>query len=632
MVSDKVFNTDGIQRIFGSDFDIISEDHLRVFFDGVVQSRDDYDLINNAAVFVTAPTTGQVLTLQVGTTPGDILTAPTDAGIVAANIVDINTVADNTTNINIVSDNISDVNLVADNMTEILLVDDNAAAAAASAVEAATSAANAAISESAAQSSEDDAETAQVAAETAETAAETAQVAAETAETAAEASQTAAAASQASATASAASATASATSAGSSAADAQSSEDDAEVSQIAAAASAVASAGSATASSTSASAASTSETNAANSATASSSSATAAATSEANAATSETNAATSETNAAASETAAATSASNAATSETNAAISASAAASSATAASTSESNAATSASAASTSETNAATSEANAAASEASVASIFDTFDDTYLGAKNSDPSVDNDGDPLAAGMLYTNTTSGRLRYYTGSSWEDAAISASSFVQKTGDTMTGDLTAPTFIGNLDGAVASGVKNGATTTLLKGTPVYQTSTAGNNAVVEAADASNAATMPAIGVLAQDLTAGQEVDSGGLIHLGFIQGVDTSSFSEGDTIYVASGGGYTNVAPTGEGNLIQNLGKVIKVHASNGSGIVMGAGRSNATPNLNDGNVFIGNASNQAEARALQIADTTNLQTTLDGKEDAGTAVAMAIALG
>jgi len=186
--------------------------------------------------------------------------------------------------------------------------------------------------------------------------------------------------------------------------------------------------------------------------------------------------------------------------------------------------------------------------------------------------------------------------------------------------MTGDLTAPTFIGNLDGAVASGVKNGATTTLVKGTPVYQTSTSGNNAVVEAADASNAATMPAIGVLAQDLTAGQEVDNG-LIHLGFIQGVDTSTFSEGDTIYVASGGGYTNTAPSGEGNSIQNLGKVLKVHASNGSGIVMGAGRSNATPNLNDGNVFIGNASNQAESRALAIADTTGLQTALDGKEPA-----------
>ena len=31
MISDKVFNTNGSQKIFGSDFPIISEDHVRVF-------------------------------------------------------------------------------------------------------------------------------------------------------------------------------------------------------------------------------------------------------------------------------------------------------------------------------------------------------------------------------------------------------------------------------------------------------------------------------------------------------------------------------------------------------------------------------------------------------------------------
>jgi hypothetical protein len=36
-------------------------------------------------------------------------------------------------------------------------------------------------------------------------------------------------------------------------------------------------------------------------------------------------------------------------------------------------------------------------------------FDDTYLGAKASDPSTDNDGDPLTAGDLYYNTSSNEL-------------------------------------------------------------------------------------------------------------------------------------------------------------------------------------------------------------------------------
>ena len=58
-------------------------------------------------------------------------------------------------------------------------------------------------------------------------------------------------------------------------------------------------------------------------------------------------------------------------------------------------------------------------------ASSVDTFDDTYLGAKSSDPSVDNDGDALTTGDLYFNTTNDILRVYNGSSWQDAATDTS---------------------------------------------------------------------------------------------------------------------------------------------------------------------------------------------------------------
>ena len=58
-------------------------------------------------------------------------------------------------------------------------------------------------------------------------------------------------------------------------------------------------------------------------------------------------------------------------------------------------------------------------------AASVDSFDDTYLGAKSSDPSVDNDGDALTSGDLYFNTTSNILRVYNGSSWQDAATDTS---------------------------------------------------------------------------------------------------------------------------------------------------------------------------------------------------------------
>ena len=44
------------------------------------------------------------------------------------------------------------------------------------------------------------------------------------------------------------------------------------------------------------------------------------------------------------------------------------------------------------------------------------------------------------------------------------------------------------------------------------------------------------------------------------------------------------------------------------------------RTNATPNLNNGNVFIGDATNHSVARALVVADTTGLQAALDDKVD------------
>jgi len=155
------------------------------------------------------------------------------------------------------------------------------------------------------------------------------------------------------------------------------------------------------------------------------------------------------------------------------------------------------------------------------------------------------------------------------------------------------------------------KNGTGSTILQGTPVYQTGTAGNFMEIAPADASSAATMPAVGVLAEDLTAGAE---GTLLLMGRISGLDTSAFNEGDVIYVASGGGYTNTRPTGESVLVQNLGRVTKVNASNGGGVVMGSGRSNDVPNLTDGNIFIGNASGTYDKRAIVVADISDLTAT------------------
>jgi len=215
----------------------------------------------------------------------------------------------------------------------------------------------------------------------------------------------------------AATATTSATAAASSATAAASSATAAAASETAAATSETNAATSATTATTKASEASTSATNAASSATTATTKASEASTSATNAATSQTNAATSATAAAASATAAAASETAAGTSETNAGNSATTATTKASEAATSATNAATSATSASTAQTAAETAQTAAEAAKTAAELAADNFDDTYLGAKSSDPTVDNDGDALSAGDLYFNTTSSQLKYYTGSAW-----------------------------------------------------------------------------------------------------------------------------------------------------------------------------------------------------------------------
>jgi len=57
----------------------------------------------------------------------------------------------------------------------------------------------------------------------------------------------------------------------------------------------------------------------------------------------------------------------------------------------------------------------------ATVTSLYDSFDDRYLGAKSSDPALDNDGDALLTGALYWNTVSDVMKAYTGSAWQVVA-------------------------------------------------------------------------------------------------------------------------------------------------------------------------------------------------------------------
>jgi hypothetical protein len=112
---------------------------------------------------------------------------------------------------------------------------------------------------------------------------------------------------------------------------------------------------------------------------------------------------------------------------------------SATAALSSKNAAAASASTATTQASNASTSATNAANSATAAAASYDSFDDRYLGAKSSDPTLDNDGNALLTGAIYWNTASSVMKVWSGSAWV-AYNPAISYLPLAGGTMTGAIT------------------------------------------------------------------------------------------------------------------------------------------------------------------------------------------------
>ena len=89
--------------------------------------------------------------------------------------------------------------------------------------------------------------------------------------------------------------------------------------------------------------------------------------------------------------------------------------------------AANSATAASSSATAAQTAQTAAETAKTAAESLLDNFDDRFLGAKTSNPSVDNDGDALVDGALYFDTTNNVMKVYdlSGTAWRQIQLSTS---------------------------------------------------------------------------------------------------------------------------------------------------------------------------------------------------------------
>ena len=172
------------------------------------------------------------------------------------------------------------------------------------------------------------------------------------------------------------------------------------------------------------------------------------------------------------------SANNAATSESNAL--------------TYKNDAETAKTAAELAETNAETAQTAAEVAQAAAEAALDNFDDRFLGAKASDPTLDNDGNALLDGALYFNTTDDVMKVYdlTNTTWRQIQLTTSD--QANVNIVAADLDGSNTIGTVAGDIAnvnSVAGNSTNINTVAGISADVTSVAGISAAVSAVNSNS-----------------------------------------------------------------------------------------------------------------------------------------------
>ena len=258
--------------------------------------------------------------------------------------------------------------------------------------------------------------------------------------------------------------------------------------------------------------------------------------------------------------------------------------------------------------------KASVASMKLAVETIYDTFDDRFLGVKISDPTVDNDGNALVDGAIYFNTSSNTLKVYDlgntlwvaipqiylsslldvtltsittgdilnwdGSKWVNTRTPKFNSIQLNGGIGTQGLVS----WNSDEETLDVVQNGAllkvgqelqvhcrnntASTIAKGTVVMATGTLGASGRVTIAPYDNTTDVKyVLGITKEAIIAG---DNGKVTAFGKIRGLNTSSWSDGSVLYTTTSGGLTSTVPTA--GIKMPIAFVINSHSSNGTLIV------------------------------------------------------------
>ncbi len=208
------------------------------------------------------------------------------------------------------------------------------------------------------------------------------------------------------------------------------------------------------------------------------------------------------------------------------------------------------------------------------------------------------DGPEFSLQWRYDTPSSGDLSGSQAITWNTSSLDL---------TVTGNVRVQEdyeFYGDIEGAVRFPAQVDEAGGITRGQVVYINGISGQTPTVGLAACDDASKMPAFGLAGQTAADGVDLQ---VITLGSLKNLNLTAlydqtFAVGDVVYVQTGSGgnagkLTNVRPTGSGNLLQNMGKVVR-DGGGGDGQIKvgGAGRTNATPNLDKGYLFVGDETN------------------------------------
>ena len=199
------------------------------------------------------------------------------------------------------------------------------------------------------------------------------------------------------------------------------------------------------------------------------------------------------------------------------------------------------------------------------------------------DTSAFSDGEPVwlsadtAGGLTNVQPAAPNFSVFVGFVSDSSATVGNIFItalgNTSGSTIAGDAT----------QLVQAARKGSAGTINKGDVVYISGYNVGQAIIEIelADADTDSAMPAIGV-ANDAISNST--TGNIVISGLVTGIDTSSFSVGDELFVSTTAGtFTTTKPVAN-DKIQKVAIVVRSNASTGAIQVIGAGRSNDVPNF------------------------------------------------